>query len=77
MNQLDIVRNNKTTFENRFPMAWFLCEHTDVVLSHQWENPLNYAYLDAVYMGYPLVHNAHLFKNGGFCFLLISIYRNT
>lgn len=66
MNQLDIVKNKKATFENRFPMAWFLTEHTDVVLSHQWENPLNYAYLDAVYLNYPLVHNAHLFKQGGY-----------
>lgn len=66
MNQLDIVREHKTSFENRFPTAWFLSEHTDIVLSHQWENALNYAYLDAVYMKYPLVHNAHLFKDAGY-----------
>lgn len=66
MNKLDIVNNHKITFENRYPTAWFLSEHTDVVLSHQWENPLNYAYLDAVYMGYPLVHNAELFKDAGY-----------
>lgn len=66
MNQLDIVKDKKTTFENRFPMPWFLSKHTDVVVSHQWENALNYAYLDALYMGYPLVHNAHLMKDGGY-----------
>lgn len=66
MNQLDIVKQGKTTFENRFPMAWFLSEHTDIVLAHQWENALNYAYLDAIYMGYPLVHNAHLCKDCGY-----------
>lgn len=66
MNQLDIVKDKKTTFENRFPIAWFLTEFTDVVVSHQWENPLNYAYLDAIYMGYPLVHNAHLCKDCGY-----------
>jgi len=66
LNHLSIVKDKKATFENRFPMAWFLSEHTDIVLSHQWENPLNYAYLDAVYMGYPLVHNAHLFKDAGY-----------
>jgi hypothetical protein len=66
MNQLDIVKQGKTTFENRFPMAWFLSEHTDVVVAHQWENALNYAYLDAIYMGYPLVHNAHLCKDCGY-----------
>ena len=66
MNQLDIVKNKKATFENRFPMPWFLSEYTDVVVSHQWENALNYAYLDAIYMGYPLVHNAHLCKDCGY-----------
>lgn len=66
MRQLDIVNNNKITFEGRYPIAWFLSEHTDVVLSHQWENPLNYAYLDAIYMKYPLVHNASLFKEAGY-----------
>ena len=66
MNQLDIVKNNKSTFEDRFHMAWFLSEYTDIVVSHQWENALNYAYLDAIYMGYPLVHNAHLCKDCGY-----------
>ena len=66
MNHLDIVKQGKATFENRFPMAWFLSEHTDIVLAHQWENALNYAYLDAVHMKYPIVHNAHLFKEAGY-----------
>ena len=66
MGQLNIVKDGKSSFENRFPMAWFLSEHTDVVLAHQWENALNYAYLDAVYMKYPIVHNAHYFKDAGY-----------
>lgn len=66
MNKLDIIKDKKMTFESRFPMPWFLSEHTDVVLAHQWENALNYAYLDAIYMGYPIVHNAHLIKNMGY-----------
>lgn len=66
MKQLDIVKDNKASFEDRFTTPWFLSKYTDVVLSHQWENALNYAYLDAVYMKYPLVHNAHLFKEAGY-----------
>jgi hypothetical protein len=66
MNQLNIVKDGKATFENRFPIAWFLSEYTDIVIAHQWENALNYAYLDAIYMGYPLVHNAHLCKDCGY-----------
>lgn len=66
MRHLDIVNDGKATFENRYSTPWFLSEHTDVVVSHQWENPLNYAYLDTIYMGYPLVHNAHLCKECGY-----------
>jgi hypothetical protein len=66
MLHMGIVKKNIATFENRFPVAWFLAEHTDIVLSHQWENPLNYAYLDALYMKYPLVHNAYMIKDVGY-----------
>jgi hypothetical protein len=57
---LDLVREHKAFFEDRFVTPDFLAHHTDVVVSHQWENPLNYAYLEAAWLGYPLVHNADL-----------------
>lgn len=66
MLHLSVVRETLVTFEDRFPVTWFLAEHTDVVLSHQWENPLNYAYLDALYLRYPLVHNAYMVKDAGY-----------
>lgn len=62
---LDLVRQHKAFFEDRFPTAWFLAHHTDVVVSHQWENPLNYAYLETAWLGYPLVHNAPLIPDIG------------
>lgn len=37
-----------------------------MVISHQWGNPLNYAYLEASWLGYPLVHNATLCQDLGF-----------
>lgn len=77
MMQLDIVKESKASFEDRFPMPWFLATYTDVVLSHQWENPLNYAYLDAVYMKYPIVHNAHLFKDAGYYYEGFNISQGT
>ena len=40
----------------------FLSENTDIVLSHQVHNELNYLYLDALYAHYPLVHNSPYFK---------------
>lgn len=66
MNSLNIVKNKLTTFEGRFIAPHFLSTYTDVVVAHQWENALNYAYLDALYLDYPLVHNAHLCKDAGY-----------
>jgi hypothetical protein len=64
----DIVNSsdNKIKFVGRYPISTFLSSETDIVISHQWENPLNYAYLDAMYYGYPLVHNADMIKDGGY-----------
>jgi hypothetical protein len=37
-----------------------------VVLSHQWENAQNYVYYEALYGGYPLIHNSHLIGECGY-----------
>ena len=60
------AENDKIKFIPRYPVSMLLSEATDIVLSHQWENPLNYAYLDAMYYGYPLVHNAEMIKDAGY-----------
>ena len=61
---LDIVRRGICSFEGRFNLPWFMASHGDVVVAHQWENGLNYAYYDALYGGYPLVHNSDLLPPG-------------
>lgn len=66
MNQLDIVRQHKAVFLGRYDTPQFLAENTDVVVSHQWENPLNYVYLETCWQGYPLVHNASLCPDLGY-----------
>lgn len=66
MNQLDIVRNHRAVFLGRHDTPAFLAEHTDIVISHQWENPLNYLYLEVCWQGYPLVHNAALCSDLGY-----------
>lgn len=43
-----------------------MSEYGDVVLSHQWENGLNFLYIDALYLRYPLVHNSPYFKECGY-----------
>ncbi|KHK49800.1 hypothetical protein PI87_25255 [Ralstonia sp. A12] len=66
MSQLEIVRGGKASFVGRFDTPAFLSELTDVVVSHQWENPLNYFYFDVCWQGYPLVHNASLAQDIGY-----------
>ena len=66
MNQLDLVRQHKAVFLGRHETPVFLAQNTDVVISHQWENPLNYFYLETCWQGYPLVHNAHLCPELGY-----------
>ncbi|WP_439890873.1 DUF2827 domain-containing protein [Ralstonia sp. 25C] len=66
MNQLDIVRDHKAVFLGRHETPVFLAEQTDIVISHQWENPLNYFYLEVCWQGYPLVHNATLCPDLGY-----------
>ncbi|WP_027797855.1 DUF2827 domain-containing protein [Paraburkholderia acidipaludis] len=66
MNQLDIVRAHKAVFLGRHETPVFLAENTDIVVSHQLENPLNYFYLEVCWQGYALVHNAHLCSDLGY-----------
>lgn len=66
MNQLDIVKEHKAVFLGRRDTPTFLAEQTDIVISHQLENPLNYFYLEVCWQGYPLVHNAPLCDDLGY-----------
>jgi hypothetical protein len=67
---LDMVRakgadgKSLCSFEARYNTPWFLAKHADVVVAHQWENALNYAYYDALYGGYPLIHNSDMLPAG-------------
>jgi hypothetical protein len=73
---LDIVnrKNPLIKFVPRYPVTTFLAEETDIVLAHQWGNPLNYSYLDAIHFGYPVVHNADFIKDAGYYYKDFSIF---
>lgn len=66
VSKLDIVKENRATFEARYTFPWVMTLHADIVLCHQWENSLNYIYYDALYGHYPLVHNSPILKNIGY-----------
>jgi hypothetical protein len=62
----DLFKDKKITAESRYQTAFILSQHIDVLVCHQILNPLNYLYLDAAYMGYPVLHNAPLCKDLGY-----------
>lgn len=64
--KLSLVKEGLATFEGRFRLPSFLSQYVDIVLAHQWENAFNYAYLDALHLRYPLVHNATLIREAGY-----------
>jgi hypothetical protein len=55
---LDLYRNEKVQLDTRHDFAGYMSQFADVVVSHQWQNDQNFLYLDALYGGYPLVHNS-------------------
>lgn len=63
---LDIVRHGLASFESRFPFVHAMAHQVDVVVSHQWENAQNYVYYEALYGGYPLIHNSDLLDGCGY-----------
>lgn len=50
----------------RYNVIDILAHKTDIVISHQWDNPLNYAYLDAMYLQFPVIHNAPMIQDAGY-----------
>lgn len=63
---LDLFKDRKISSESRYNTLEFMSKHCDIAISHQWENPLNYLYLDLAWMGWPILHNAHLCKDVGY-----------
>jgi hypothetical protein len=63
---LDIVQHGLATFEGRFPVYQAMPGKIDAVFAHHWENAQNYLCYEALYGGYPLVHNSHLVGGCGY-----------
>ena len=66
ISSLDIFSDKICSVESRFNTIEFMKNYCDIAVSHQWENPLNYLYFDLAWMGWPIVHNAHLCKDVGY-----------
>jgi hypothetical protein len=64
--KLEVVKAGKMTFEDRFVGYEFIGKHCDCVVTHHWENGLNYLYYEVLWGGYPLVHNSSFLKDYGY-----------
>lgn len=64
--ELDLFHDKKLSVEGRYVTLEFMSKHCDIAISHQWENPLNYLYLDLAWMGWPILHNAELCQDIGY-----------
>ena len=63
---LDLTKQHKATYEPRVSFVDCMAQQKmDAVVSHQWECGLNYLYYDALYGGYPLIHNSDYLKADG------------
>jgi len=62
----DLAKNKIISVEDRFPTARILPDFTDFVLSWQWENNLNYLWLDCAWMGWPVIHNGSMCQDVGY-----------
>jgi hypothetical protein len=65
-NTLSITRAGVLTAEQRFAGVEFMANHCDAVVTHHWENGLNYLYYEVLYGGYPLIHNSEFLKDFGY-----------
>jgi hypothetical protein len=63
---LDIVSHGKASFEGRYPIVDVMGPFADAVVSHHWENAQNYLYYEALYGGFPLIHNSDLVDGCGY-----------
>jgi hypothetical protein len=63
---LEASKAGVMTVEQRFVSSHFLTNHADAVVTHHWENGLNYLYYEVLWGGYPLVHNSEFLKDYGY-----------
>ena len=66
LDPLDLNKDKKVSIEGRIPSLIFMSNFADIIVSHQWENNLNYLYLDMAWMGWPIVHNGSLCSDIGY-----------
>ncbi len=65
MSKLSIILKGKAFFGNRVPMHEAF-SRSNVLVSHQLLNGLNYTYMEALYLDIPLIHNSEYIREAGY-----------
>lgn len=63
---LDLTKHGKASYEPRQAFVAIMAGNSmDAVVAHHWECGQNYGYYDALYGGYPLIHNSEYLQKDG------------
>ncbi len=65
-NLLTLQGAGKLSVEHRYISWVFLTKYCDAIVTHHWENGLNYLYYEILYGGYPLIHNSAFLRDYGY-----------
>ncbi len=63
---LDLQKEGKIEYLPRVKVSKIFSQQSNVIVSHQLLNALNYTYLEALYYNIPLVHNSEFIKEAGY-----------
>ncbi len=66
INLMSAAKAGIMTVEGRFVTWEFLTNFCNAIVTHHWENGLNYLYYEVLYGGYPLIHNSEFLKDYGY-----------
>lgn len=66
LGSMDLYRRERVHLDGRHDFAGFMSQNADAVIAHQWQNDQNILYLDALYGGYPLIHNSPWLSSLGY-----------
>jgi len=72
MKKLTMESAGRIKFGARIPMKDVL-DRANILVSHQLYNGLNYTYLEALYLGIPVIHNSKYIKGAGYYFPTFDI----
>lgn len=65
-NTLELNRAGRVRVDQRRDFVDFMSRAADAIVAHQWQNDQNNLHLDALYGGYPLVHNSAWLSEFGY-----------